>query len=86
MEPVEQAHRRKGQLTRVLLWGEVVKRMEKGGGALGGFSSRSGKRGRRNGEGEGIRGRHPHGDRRRNERGEQRWTARAVRHCPNRGA
>jgi hypothetical protein len=52
-EPADQAHRQKGQLTGVLLRGEVVKCVEKGGGALGGFSSRSGKKGRRNGEGEG---------------------------------
>jgi hypothetical protein len=48
-EPAEQAHRRKGRLAGVLLRGEVVKRVEKGGGVLGGFSSRSGKKGRRSG-------------------------------------
>jgi hypothetical protein len=47
----------------------------------------AGKRGEEMGRGrEGVRGRHPRGDRRRNERGEQRWTARAVQHCPNKGA
>jgi hypothetical protein len=50
-EPTKQARWWKGQLTMVLLQGEAVAHVEKGGGALGGFSSQSGKEGRRNGGG-----------------------------------
>jgi hypothetical protein len=43
-EPIEQAHRWKGQLTGVLLRGETITRVEKGGGAVSAFSCRSGKK------------------------------------------
>jgi hypothetical protein len=80
-EPTKQAHQWKGQLTGVLLQGEAVAHVEKGGMALGGFSSRSGKRGRRNG-GAGVSVRVGAGE----EMRAGGWTARAVRHCSNRGA
>jgi hypothetical protein len=82
-EPAEQAHRRKGQLTGVLLRGEAVARVEKGGGALDDFSSQSEEKGRRNGGGgPGLTS--AWGREKKRERGswERRWTARASDNGP----